>query len=281
MAFLRLSPVFMVASFATAGVCPSLPWSCAAGASVLTVDASGQYNVVINGQPWLQDGDYAVHYGGPTGPWLTMQAGDITLSNCSIGTSADAIGIYTFLALTWDTAAAGFQLDTVFACYPSADLVIFQQHYPNGISSGASTYISPDYNFDAFNISSQPTAHFPSWTASNNDPLFSLGHIEWAGEFSWHYNNWGVGLSNYIGGQLGGPLVLHEPVWSRNETFASKPQAAVLGSLTNFKDVILARVNISQQTRLVYGPHGHIDSIPARFDTVVGIVAPSAASNNN
>jgi hypothetical protein len=77
----------------------------------------------------------------------------------------------------------------------------------------------PD-SFDSFNISYQPTAYFPSFSAAPGMMLSSsLGHIEWAGEFAWHQNNWGVGLQGqgneqlsgvYSGGQIGGPVVIHD-----------------------------------------------------------------------
>lgn len=183
------------------------------------------------------------------------------------------LGAYSELVVDWDTQAAQYSVSTEFICYASSNLIVLRTIFRHGISHGASTYrFEPD--FDNFNSSTQPIVNFPSFKLGPEAIVSSMGHIEWAGEFSFAQNNWGVSLSGYVGGQLGGPVVLHQPVWSTG----SKPQAAVLGALSNFKDTILGIVPdpvVSGSFRWVFGPHGHLDALPAGFTAELAILAPS------
>jgi hypothetical protein len=276
---------------------PAAPWSCDAGLAQLRVDAaSGAYEVLVGGAAWLDGGDVAVHFGGPHGPWLALSAGSLAPAAPGAASSGrDAVlGDFERLTVSWAataaTAALPFPFETLFTCYTEAELVTFAQLYAAGSNgSDVSTYDDaasrPPTSFDSFNISFAPTAHFPSFLSGAGSSLGSLGYVEWAGEFSWHYNSYGVGLGSnatgndsgeeFLGGQLGGPVVLHE---------ASAPRTAAiaLGPLALFKDVMLAREtggDFSPGPRLVFGPQGHLASLPAGFAPTLGLAAPSGRAS--
>ena len=272
------------------------PWSCGAGLAQLHVDAaSGVYEVRVGAgaaaAAWLDGGDVALHFGGPHGPWLARSAGALAPAAPGAASSGRdaALGAFERLTIEWAATTTPpllpFSFATAFTCYSEAELLTFTQLYAAGTNGAdVSTYddaARPHDSFDNFNVSWSPTAHFPSFSAGAGSPLAALGYIEWAGEFSWHMSSYGLGLgsnatgndsgSGYVGGQLGGPVLLHA---------ASAPHTAavMLGPLANFKDVMLAREtggDLSAGPRLVFGPQGHLASLPAGFAPTLGLAAPS------
>jgi len=128
-------------------------------------------------------------------------------------------------------------------------------------------------------MSSTPSAHFPSFKLGPEASASSLGHIQWAGEFAFHRNNYNVSFEGFVGGSLGGPVVLHEPTWKNGV----KPRAGVLGPLSGFKDVPSFIVPdpaspSSNAWRFVVGPQGHIDSLPTNFSSRYAFLAPRSSA---
>jgi hypothetical protein len=153
-----------------------------------------------------------------------------------------------------------------------------------GAGGDASTYAGRDPRrpaFDNFNVSYLPGIHFPSFAAGPGAPLDGLGFVEWAGEFAWAASSAGVGVgrpaSTYVGGQLGGPVVLFDPA-------APRAAAVTLGAMAEFKSVVMAVTpdpgvpgGGGGPPRWVAGPHGHLANLPPGFTAVVRLAAPEAA----
>ena len=277
------------------------PWTCAAagGLAALVVDAaSGAYSA----PPFLDGGDVALHFGGPSGPWLSRSGGGLAPAApgaASAGRDA-RLGAFSRLTIAWAAAAGNgaeaaplpFAFETEFTCFTEAGLASFAQRYDAGTGAGVdvSTYAEgvppPAGTFDNFNVSFAPTAHFPSFDAAPGSALSRAGFVEWAGEFAWHSSSWGVGVGSnatgspgagaagFVGGQLGGPLVLHDSA-------APRRAAAVLGAAGDFKSVMLALVGArgAAGARLVFGPQGHLAALPAGFAPTLLLAAPAGASS--
>ena len=252
-----------------------LPWSCSASAAVsVRVTDDFSYSVSVANSTWLEGGDVVISVNRT---FLSREAGTLKAAGnpvTSNGTDA-ALGAWSAISFSWVAPELTFPFVTTIKCY--AGLVEFEQKYATG-ASGIATWVDGAPHppaLDNFNSSTEPGAHFPSFEMGPQTQLSGLSHIEWAGEFSWHQSNWGVGWGNYVGGQLGGPVVLHPPHWSRGAGRA-KPIAAMVGPLSEFKSSILARTNVtSGQQRWVFGPHGHFNTLPVGFSTRCGLVAPS------
>ena len=254
-------------------------WTCTAGDTILTVPPLFfNFSVSLASSPWLVGGDAAVF---SNGGWLSASNGGLTpiSSTPSSGTDS-AWGPFTSLTIAW--AGAPFAWETAFLCYPQAALLEFRAAWPAGAPSSAAiqppgtVYKDPAmYNF---NVSSAPCAHFPSFRLGASSPTSALAHVEWAGEFAFHQANWNVSLEGYVGGQLGGPTVLHDASWAPG----GKPRAGVLGPLGGFKDAVLAIVPDpvdppSPNWRWVFGPHSHFPQLPAGHASRLGFIAPPAA----
>lgn len=258
-----------------------VPWSCQVGSAVLSVGADLSYNVSDNGQNLFIDGDVGVHYGGPlTGRWLTRRGGDLLPQSISPSNGTDtSLGRYASLAVVWGSDLTGFAFQTTFICYPDAGAIVFNSTWPLGAAreAGIDTYsCCPSGTFDNFNISYQPVSYFPSFDGSA--AFADWAHIEWAGEFSWHYNNFGTGSSGFSGGQLGGPVAFASPTWEGGKP----PVAVVVGPISEFKSSILGIVDDvvspAGNKRWVFGPHGQLTTLPAGFTASLAIVVPTAAS---
>ena len=252
-------------------------WSCSTGDITLDVNVTDfSYTLSVAGTPWLENGDAAIHFGDNPGYWLSAQSGSLTVGNFTTSNgSNDAFGSWSSLNISWNGAPDPFSTD--FVCYADSDTVEFRASWPLGASGISPGIFYTDTQFYNFNISSAPSAQFPSFKLGPDARASSLGHIQWAGEFAFHRNNFNVSLEGFVGGTLGGPLLLHDPYWSRG----SKPRAGIFGPLSNFKDVqtfIVPDVNdvTSNAWRLVVGPHGHIDMLPKGFDTRQIFVSPRA-----
>lgn len=237
----------------------------------------------------LTEGDVALHVGGIPGTYLRASQGTLTPSSIvTTATEDPVLGPGFNLIVEW--GGSPFPLFTSIVCYPGASLIEFRATYPNGtLGEDVHTWDpskKPSDSFDNFNISMAPSLQFPSFSADANATVLgnSLSWIEWAGEFSWHLNGWGQGITHsgpgsgsgtgFTGGQLGGPLVLHD-----GTTTTAKPVAVVLAPLDNFKSSILSLQASSQTGQcLVFGPHGHFSSLPAGHTTRLGLVAPAASS---
>jgi hypothetical protein len=256
----------------------SSTWSCSTGDITLNVNVTDfSYTISVAGIPWLEQGDAAIHYDGNPGVWFSAQSKSLTVSNVNTSSGFDNdLGSWTSLNISWSGAPDPFSTD--FICYLNADTVEFRASWPFGTTGGISpgTFYT-DAQFYNFNISSSPSAQFPSFKLGPDAFASSLGHIQWAGEFSFRRNNFNVSLEGFVGGSLGGPLLLHDPYWSRG----SKPRAGVLGPLSNFKDVqsfIVPDINdvTSNAWRFVVGPHGHFEKLPIGFDMRQIFVSPRA-----
>jgi hypothetical protein len=292
---MRAAAVALALPAALASPSP-LPWSCTAGSATVNVPPTlSSYTVTINNQQSsplfnLTGGDLGLHVGGTPGTYLRASQGTLTPSSVvATATTDPVLGPGSALVVEW--AGSPFPLTTSILCFPAASLVEFRATYPNG-TMGADVHTwdpseKPSTSFDNFNISMSPSLQWPSFSADPGATRLGadLSWIEWAGEFSWHLNGWGQGITNsgpgsgsgtgYTGGQLGGPLVLHESSWAAG----TKPVAAVLAPLDNFKSSILSLQASSQTGQcLVFGPHGHFSSLPAGHTTRLGLVAPAAAA---
>ena len=254
-------------------------WTCTAGDTTLIVPPNvTNFSVSLAGAPWLVGGDAAVF---ASSTWLSARGGGLTPSSTTPSSGTDAAwGPFTSLTVAW--AGAPFAWETAFLCYPQAALIEFRAAWPLG--APASARIQPpgtvykDGAMYNFNISSAPCAHFPSFRLGPSSPTSALAHVEWAGEFSFHLNNYNVSLEGYVGGQLGGPTVLHDATWVPGE----KPRAGVLGPLGGFKDAIAAIVPdpvdpSSPNWRWVFGPHSHFAQLPAGHAARLGFIAPPVA----
>jgi len=253
-------------------------WTCTAGDTVLDVPPTvANFSVYVGGTPWFVGGDAAVYSNG----WLSARGGGLTTLSVVSASGADPVwGPFTSLTVSW--VGAPFAWDTAFVCYPSAALVEFRSTWPAGAPLSAGIQppgsIYNDGGFYNFNISSSPLAHFPSFRLGPSSPTSDLAHIEWAGEFSFHQNNWGVSLEGYVGGQLGGPTVLHDASWE----LGGKPRAGVVGPLSAFKDAVTSIVPdevdpSSPNWRWVFGPHSHFPQLPSGHSARLGFLAPPAA----
>ena len=258
-------------------------WSCTVGDDVtLTVAADLSYAVQLGSAPWLEYGDVALHAGGDPGVWLSASSGSLApLAVHNHSGFDEALGAWVSLNVSWAGAPTAF--DTQFVCWPGADLLEFRAVFPSGSPDGTSPgQISPDAAFYNLNLSHAASAHFPSFKLGPAAAASALGHVQWAGEFASHENNVGVSLAGFVGGELGGPFVLHDPSWERGGGAAGKPRAAVLGPLAGFKDSLSFIVPdvadpSSDAWRLVFGPHSHFDTLPRGFVSRFGLVAPRAA----
>ena len=205
-------------------------WSCTVGDLLLTVPATvSSYRVQLAGSPWLEHGDIALHTGGVPGVWLSTSAGSLTPLAVSTHSGLDeALGAWLSLNISWAGGPSAF--DTQFVCWPGADLIEWRAELPAGAPSGLSPgQISSDGSLYNFNLSHAASVHFPSFRLGPAAAASSLGHIQWAGEFSFHENNFGVSFEGFVGGELGGPVVLHTPSWPRGGGAGSgKPRAGVL-----------------------------------------------------
>jgi hypothetical protein len=251
-------------------------WTCTVGDTTLTVPLNFEnYTVSLSGALWLYHGDAAVFSGRR---WLTASGGGLTPTSSYTTSGMDrALGPFSSLTVSW--AGAPFEWNTSFFCYPNAALLEFKSTWPSGAPSAAGIQppgtIYKDGAFYNFNVSSAPISHFPSFRLGASSPTSALGHIQWAGEFSFHLNNWGVGLEGYVSGQLGGPTVLHEASWAPG----GKARAGVLGPLGGFKDAVSAIVPdpgdpSSPNWRWVFGPHSHFSQLPAGHVARLGFLAP-------
>jgi hypothetical protein len=265
----------------------SSSWSCSSGDITLSISPNiSSYSVFLDDQLYLENGDVALHFGGIPGSWLTAISGTLIplVIQPDEGNDND-FGNWKSLNVTW--SGAPFVLTTVFKCWTDADTIEFKTIFPDGAPSGLSPgNIETDSSFYNFNLTHAASSHFPSFLLGPESVSSALGHIEFAGEFSFHKNNYGISFQGFVGGQLGGPTVLHSPSWQRRNGGASKPRAGVLGPLSNFKDscmFIVPDVNFptSNAWRLVYGPHSFFDSLPAGFTSTLGFVAPRAGNYSN
>lgn len=255
----------------------TFPWTCEAGTnSILTVTQDLKFSVQVSNALWLEDGDTALHTGGDPGTWVSVGGGTLHASTIEEVTSTDPIlGPFTSLRITYSMAALGIPLFvTTHMCYKDSDLIEWRSEWPQGASRITSQgFQYTDAQFYNFNVSNHPVSHFPSFKLGPTAAVSSLGHAQWAGEFSWHLNNFGVSLEGYVGGQLGGPTVIHTPTFASN----TKPMAGVLGTLGGHKDAIMGIVNDcnSSEWRWVFGPHGHFPSLPSGHTARLGFVVPS------
>lgn len=90
------------------------------------------------------------------------------------------------------------------------------------------------------------------------------------------------------GGQIGGPVVLHEDSWPRvGGSGSAKPAAALALPLESFKHAILALHpgdrpmrrrggGAADPLRWVFGPQGHLATLPPGFSVTLGLFASAA-----
>ena len=254
-------------------------WACTSGDMRLDVHQNLTYTLSLSSKVWLERGDVALHFGGSPGEWLIASVGSLVVNAATQDSGVDPdLGAWVSLNVSW--GGAPFRFETSFVCFEDADMIEFDARWPSGAPAGASPggfYI--DSSFYNFNMSSTPSAHFPSFRLGPEASASSLGHIQWAGEFAFHRSNFNVSFEGYVGGSLGGPVVLHEPSWSSG----TKTRAGVLGPLSGFKDVPSFIVPdpadpSSNAWRFVVGPQGHIDSLPVNFSTRYAFVAPRSSA---
>ena len=256
-------------------------WSCTAGDTLLTVLPNFTYSVRLAASPWLEHGDISIHTGGAPGTWLSVSDGGLTPLAAASRSGLDSLlGSWQSLNISW--AGAPAPLHTAFICWGDADLLEWRAELPAGAPAPLSPErILPDSSFYSFNLSRAASLHFPSFRLGPAAAASALGHVQWAGEFAFHDSNFGVSFAGFVGGQLGGPVVLHEPSWARGGGAPGKPRAAVLGPLAGFKDSHLFIVPdvtrpASDAWRLVFGPHSHFDALPRGFSSRLGLAAPRA-----
>ena len=276
MAWLALLIASAAALRAQAGV----PFSCTAGPLRLDVTSGFSYSVSLHGSALLDDGTFALHLSG----WHTAREGTLQALNATAGAGSDAaLGDFVSLDIFWAAAAQPTTpWLTTFLCYGSSGLLEFRSAFPLGVPLGAGLSPSaplPDPAFYSFNVSRAPSAHFPSFRLGPAAPASALGHAQWAGEFSFHLNNYNVSLEGYESGQLGGPTVLHTPRFAPG----AKPLAAVLGTLAAHKDHIMGIVPDPASGllpwRWAFGPHAHLRALPpSAAPARLGLIAPSNAS---
>jgi hypothetical protein len=259
----------------------SQEWSCKAGDLVLSVSSNiSTYSVYIGNDLWLEKGDVALHFHGVPGIWLTSSSGTLLPTTITPSSGEDKdLGNWSSLTVSW--SGAPFPFITTFQCWIDSDTIEWKTFYPNDTPFGLSTGdLVTDSSFYNFNLTHSASSHFPSFLLGPDSVSSALGHIEFAGEFSFHNNNFGISFEGFVGGQLGGPTVLHSPSWQRSGNISnSKPRAGVIGSLSGFKDscmFIVPDVNdpTSNSWRLVYGPHSYFDSLPSGFSSRLGFVSP-------
>lgn len=255
-------------------------WSCFVGGLQLNVSLSPSFSYEVlrlnadrsNGAVWLTNGDAALHWGGIGGPWASVSDGGLHVLSATPSSDEDAIlGHTTSLAIAWSAPVGAPSWTTTFTCAASWDALLFTQAFPVGADNSS----TPNSGiFDGFALAGGASAHFPAWPLGPAAPASALAHIQWAGEFAWHQQNWNVSFEGYVSGQMGGPTVLHEPTWPSG----GKPRAAVAAAVDAFKDAVAAIVP-SPAARggfdWVFGPHGNLVALPAGFSMTTALVAPS------
>jgi hypothetical protein len=276
----------------------------ASSSASLAVYSDFTYDVSYAGTVWLGDGDVAVYRNGT---YLSLSGGGLVpTGSAQPGRGEDAFGPYTSYAATLAApqAAGTVSLTAAFKCYggpnsSSPELIAFETVYDSGCASDCA-FTGPDADWfcsDYFNTSMRPITHFPSWDAANGTYLQSgaLSHIEWGGVFAWIDINYGPGLqplvtpgtgqtakspqngtgTQYMGGHMGGPVVLHESTWD-----GPKPRALHMTPLELFKHSMLAMVPVpvngdgdgdeEYAWRWVFGLQGHLQSVAPGTRTTLG-----------
>jgi hypothetical protein len=85
-----------------------------------------------------------------------------------------------------------------------------------------------------------------------------------------------AGLSQFIGGQVGGPLILFDESFKPGPGGKGKPMTLIIAPFSHFKSSILAVVN----NRLVAGIQGYVNELEPTFSSQF-IVVPSSAGIND
>ena len=291
---IALGPLNMLRTFVAAlvlrvtssGGVSCKPLTCTAGFAVIRFEENASYSVTVDGVPWLTSGDHALR--ASNGTWYSLSNGGLAMDGCGTTTSTDPLlGPYTLLEMNWyivDHPAPGGQpLTTRVTCFPTAEMALFEQRFTDGATNITYTG-APNPAFNNFNLSTAPAAHFPSWAADETSPVsrLPLGRVEWAGEHSSASNagtGWGRG---YVGGQLGGPVVLHDANWSRSGGPATKPRAMIFGPMQGFKHDFFSLLSNDTSCagggqRWVFGPSDHLPALPKGYNTGMALVAPSGA----
>eukprot|EP01116_Phalansterium_solitarium_P010114 TRINITY_DN2457_c0_g1_i8.p1 TRINITY_DN2457_c0_g1~~TRINITY_DN2457_c0_g1_i8.p1 ORF type:complete len:369 (+),score=-31.28 TRINITY_DN2457_c0_g1_i8:736-1842(+) len=109
-------------------------------------------------------------------------------------------------------------------------------------------------------------ARFPAFTLSPPSMISALGSLAWGGRFVYDDVHWNVGLSQFHGGEAGGPLVMFD----FNPPAPLKPRALILSSFDNFKLALTSPVmNISTAAgfdeQFGCGVSSRMSSLPRNF----------------
>lgn len=275
--------VFLTLSRVVNGTSAPLLFTCNGPAHTLSVDTLGGYQVTFPSFPSLNlyNGSVSVHQ---SGAWYSTLTGSLHLDSTSTLDGTDAL-LGTFSSATLSYTAMGAQpalsVTALFRCYAVGPLV-FELAFPGGAlnvstevagqpgagTPAAITATPRKVGDPEFSASLLPSSYFPAFAAA---PLRTpaTGYIEWNGRFTNDASQYGTGLSGFVGGATGGPLVMFDPLGANSTAF-------VLGTFDNFKSTMLSIANRTVGSArapsppthqlLVGGVTGKVINIPAGFN---------------
>eukprot|EP01116_Phalansterium_solitarium_P006816 TRINITY_DN1920_c0_g2_i1.p1 TRINITY_DN1920_c0_g2~~TRINITY_DN1920_c0_g2_i1.p1 ORF type:complete len:350 (-),score=57.87 TRINITY_DN1920_c0_g2_i1:545-1594(-) len=239
--------------------------------TVSVQNPSGGYDL------WLQNASISVYCNN-----VWHSTGDGSLLLRSSGDSEGAhpyLGIfvsYTFIWLARDSVSET-PYETSFLYFPTYDFFVFTQSFPvgaNGTSAPQTGTTKPGYEFGSATI---PSSRFPSFTTGAPSLLNELGMLCWQGRFAYDDVKWGVGLSQFEGGEEAGPLVLFDAA----PATGLRPRALVYSSFDNFKTAITSPpVADGASTSIGSGISGRVASLPVQFTVSFALFASLQGIND-
>lgn len=108
---------------------------------------------------------------------------------------------------------------------------VLRQSFPDGCANSSGLHL-PTMAGSSYNSSSLPLSEFPAFDYSHGSRLRGeLGYVTWAGVFAYTRASQGIGLSGYIGGQEGGPIVLFQTGQRNRSALVISPYAEFMSSV--------------------------------------------------
>eukprot|EP00050_Salpingoeca_kvevrii_P015410 m.46559 g.46559 ORF g.46559 m.46559 type:complete len:910 (-) comp6309_c0_seq1:137-2866(-) len=212
-------------------------WSASENGVKLEVDETFGYSLYVDDALWLHGSEYFFNCNGTR--YQFGGAGHANMHVRSTGKSANALALY------WTGGSSSTIIyATTFELKPGEGFR-FQQTFETpcnhtnvaplpGNSSSSSAY-------GEFRSAATTSSGFPVWEAGADTFLGSkLGYVTWSGRFMHDHSNHGVGLSEYKGGQEGGPIVFFD--WQQNK--GVNADAFVLSPMDRFMSNSMAINNV-------------------------------------
>jgi len=201
----------------------------------VNVNTKGGFIVSVNGESWLESGDYALRF---ENNWYSTKNGTLTLKERLTTSGKDVFGSYLQVRFSW-SANGKVVWQTAVKSYPGQPLIIFTQQFPLALAN-----TQTGNNVDVISA-------FPSFLST----VTNRKYLTFSNTFaSPHLGNWDH-PTGFPGGAIGGSPVAF---------FDSALNTLVMSPLTNFMVGVQTR-SAALDGQLACGLQGKITNIPANF----------------